>query len=312
MNHRNNFILLISVAVVSTACVKTEIVPEVLEPKLRVEPASVSLFVGQTRPLAATYTDAEGADQSDLIQWRTTDPSITSVNPAGLLSALMPGQAWAIATVPGGLSDSTLVTVVQSDNEVAKVVITTSQTVLVKGATLQLSATTFNGNNQEITGQTVTWTSSNSAILSVNADGLATALSAGTASVTASVAGVSSLPVTIQVTPIGGLSRSGTFSGNMGYSVSGAATLQQTGSTLKLIFGSNFQASNGPMLGVYLAKTASGGLNAQNSLKLANLIQNSGAQEYAVPAGVAITDYNFVVIYCIPFNVRFGTAQLSN
>lgn len=69
-------------------------------------------------------------------------------------------------------------------------------------------------------------------------------------------------------------------------------------------------SGNGPMLGVYLAKTASGALNSQNSLKLDNLKSNNGMQTYPVPAGVGLQDYGYVVIYCIPFNVRFGTAGL--
>ncbi|MBK7939053.1 MAG: DM13 domain-containing protein [Lewinellaceae bacterium] len=97
----------------------------------------------------------------------------------------------------------------------------------------------------------------------------------------------------------------------MGYSVKGTATLQQSGLNLTLQLGGDFAASNGPMLGVYLAKTASGGLNAQNSLQLALLSANAGAQEYSVPAGTWLHDYDYVVIYCIPFNVRFGTAKLN-
>lgn len=312
MNHRNNFFLLLTGAIVFGACVKTEIIPEVLEPTLRLEPSSVSLTVGQTRQLTGVYTNAQGEDQSNLIQWATTNPAIAAVNAAGLLSAKAAGQAWIVATVAGGFADSTLVTVVQNDNSVAKVVISTATSVLGIGATFQLAAKAYNTNNQEIPGQQLSWSSSNPLVLSVNPNGLVTGQSAGSAYVTAFAAGVNSLPLSIQVLPASGLSRSGTFSGNMGYSVSGTATLQQTGNGLQLILGSNFQASSGPQLGVFLAKTASGALNAQNSLKLANLIQNSGMQTYNVPAGVDLNDYDYIVIYCIPFTVRFGTAQLNN
>jgi hypothetical protein len=312
MNQRNSFFLMLLAVLALSACVKTEIIPETLEPKLGVLPASVSLTVSQTFQLTGTYTDEAGEDQSAQIQWNTADPSVASVSAGGLLTAKAPGQTWAVATASGGLADSTLVTVTSDPDAVAKVVITISQTVLTVGAMLQFSAKAYNNSDQELAGKIVTWASSNLNVLTVSASGLATGQTAGTASVTASVAGVKSLPSVIQVQPVGGSSRTGTFSGNMGYSVSGTATLQQTGNTLKLILNSNFQASNGPMLGVYLAKNASGALNSQNSLKLANLIQNSGTQEYNVPAGVGLNDYDYVVIYCIPFTVRFGTAQLNN
>lgn len=311
MNHRNKFLFFLT-ALVFSACVKTEIIPETLEPTLRVEPPSVSLAVGQTHQLTGTFTNEEGEDQSALIQWNTRVPDVATVTPGGLVTAVAPGQSWAVATTPGGLSDSTLVTVTDNSNAVAKVVITTTQATLEVGATLQLTAKAYNGNDEEIPAPVVIWGSSNTNVLTISASGIATGKNIGSVSIIASVAGVKSLPLVIQVTSSGGAARTGTFSGNMGYSVSGTATLQQTGSMLQLILGSNFQSSNGPQLGVYLAKTASGSLNSQNSLKLANLGSNSGMQTYNLPAGVGLNDYDYVVIYCIPFTVRFGTAQLNN
>jgi len=294
------------------ACVKTEIVPEILEPKLTVTPASVSLTVAQTFALSATYTDEAAIDQSAQVQWRSSTSSIASVSSIGLVTAKTPGQIWAVALAPGGLADSVLVTVVQNETAVARVEVMAAQTVFNIGATLQFSAKAFNSNNQELGGQTVTWASTDNNVLGISANGLATALGTGTASVTASVAGVNSLPLAIQVVPTNGVSRTGVFVSSNGYSTKGGVTLQQTANGLTLIFGTDFNVSNGPQLGVYLARTASGGLNAQNSLKLGNLDKNDGAQQYAVPAGVGLQDYNYVVIYCIPFNVRFGTAELNN
>lgn len=299
-------------ALTLTACVKTEIVPETLEPQLRAEPASVSLTVGQTLQLSATYTDELGRDQSAQIQWNMATSAVASVSAGGLLTALTPGQAWAVALAPGGLADSTLVTVVQNENAVARVEISAAQTALNVEAALQFSAKAFNGKDVEVVGQATTWESTDPNVLTVNSDGLATGKNAGAASVTATIAGVKSLPYAVQVLPLGGASRMGTFVSSNGYSTKGTATLQQTAQALRLLLGSDFHASNGPKLGVYLAKTASGALNAQNSLSLGNLTQNDGAQEYAVPAGVSLQDYDYVVIYCIPFNVRFGSAKLGN
>ncbi|MCK6690920.1 MAG: DM13 domain-containing protein [Thermoanaerobaculia bacterium] len=292
------------------ACIKTEIIPEVLEPELSVSPAAVSLLPGGTATLNAVYTDSEGQPRPELIFYYSAGPAVAEVSSAGVVTAKAPGQTWIVATA-AGLADSVLVTVASDNNAVARVEITGAPASLNTGATVQLQARAYNMNNQELNGQTFTWASSNGAVLSVDANGKITGGNSGTAAITATAAGIQSLPVTIQVLPAGGLSRSGQFSGNSGYTVSGTATLQQTGNELTLTLGSNFSSGNGPMLGVYLAKNASGGLNTQNSLKLDNLKSNSGMQTYPVPAGVGLQDYDYVVIYCIPFNVRFGTAKLD-
>ncbi len=294
------------------ACVRTEIIPEVLEPKLVLDARTVALNVGESRQLPATYMDEMNADRSDLIRWESTDSTIATVSLTGLATGKAPGQAWAMATVPDNLIDSVLLTVIEDDNNaVARVTIQNAPSYLTIGSSVQLQAKVYNAANQELNGQQVSWSGSNAGVFQVSASGVVTGLSAGAGAVTASSAGISSLPVTIQVQPAGGLARSGQFSGNSGYSVSGTATLQQDGDNLALTLGSDFSSGNGPMLGVFLAKTAAGGLSSQNSLKLGDLQKNTGMQVYSVPAGVKLNDYDYVVIYCIPFNVRFGTAKLN-
>lgn len=272
----------------------------------------LSLQVGENVQLNAVYTNNQGENQSAIITWKSRAPGIVSVSSGGLLSGLAGGQAWVIATAPGNLQDSVLVTVVANPNAVARVEVLNAPSTLDINASATLQAKAYNAANAELSGLVFSWHSSDTDILQVDATGNLTGLAAGTAAVRAETAGISSLPVSIQVLPTGGQSRSGQFSGNSGYTVKGTATLEQNGNTLRLVLQSDFMASNGPMLGVYLAGTESGGLSAQNSVSLGNLQANSGMQEYTVPAGVTLQTYNYVVIYCIPFNVRFGTAQLNN
>jgi hypothetical protein len=305
-------ILVILLLTVFTACVETEIVPEVLEPTLVLNPKSVSLTVQQTAVIQATFTDETGTDRSNELQWRSANPSVASISNGGIVNALAPGQSWIVVSTPGSLRDSTLVTVVSNPNQVAKVEITAPQNTLTTGSTLQFSAQIRNAAGQNLSGKTITWVSSNPTILSINATGLATANAAGTAQITANAEGISSLPIAIAVTSsTGGAKRSGTFRGNSSYNVSGTAILQQTGNTLKLLFEDNFRSSNGPQLGVFLAKNAPGVLTASNSVNLGALKSTSGRQEYTVPEGVKLSDYDFAVVYCIPFNVAFGFTKLE-
>ena len=60
-----------------------------------------------------------------------------------------------------------------------------SHTLEAIGATVQLTATVKDQNNNTMTGQTVTWTTGNGAVATVNAQGLVTAVSNGSAQITA-------------------------------------------------------------------------------------------------------------------------------
>jgi Electron transfer DM13/Bacterial Ig-like domain (group 2) len=308
------FVAITAFLAAMTACVKTEIIPETLQPKLDITVASLTLTVGQKTQVTAQYTDDQGKSRSELMQWRSSAPAIAAVSTSGEVTATRQGQAWIVASVPNVTADSVLVTVITDPNAIARVEVSATTSTLAVGSTLQLSAKAYNASNQPLAQQpAIVWESSATDVVSVNAAGLATGLRAGTAGITAFAGGLKSVPLTIQVTaPTENRARQGTFSGNMGYSVAGTATLRQNGNTLTLSFGTDFRTSSGPGLSIYLAKNASGALNSQNSVNLGTLKGTSGAQEYSVPANVKITDFDYAVVYCVPFNVRFGTAALSN
>lgn len=78
------------------------------------------------------------------------------------------------------------------------------------GATVQLAATVLDQNNNPMTGQTVTWTSNNTAVATVSGNGLVTAVSNGTSQITASAGNASGtanitvaepVPTRITITP---------------------------------------------------------------------------------------------------------------
>jgi hypothetical protein len=70
----------------------------------------------------------------------------------------------------------------------------------------------------------------------------------------------------------------------------------------------NLRVTNGPDLYVYLAtdKTTSDFVN------VGKLKANNGNQNYDIPAGTDLTKYDTVLIWCRPFSVLFGSAELSS
>lgn len=110
---------------------------------------------------------------------------------------------------------------------------------------------------------------------------------------------------------VGPISR-GTFGGLSGYQVTGEATVQrQADGSFKLLFSSSFSASNGPALVVVMSDRATLGTiqPAQGDVRVAELKSNSGAQSYDLSAAAA--SRGFVWIFCEPFGVDFGKAELK-
>lgn len=86
---------------------------------------------------------------------------------------------------------------------VATVTVSPTTLMLHVGETQQLSAVAKDAAGNTLSGQSVTWTSSAPTVLSVDANGLASALASGSADVTATAGGVTSAAVPATVLPVG-------------------------------------------------------------------------------------------------------------
>lgn len=76
----------------------------------------------------------------------------------------------------------------------------------------------------------------------------------------------------------------------------------------------NFEVTNGPDLHVILAKHPNPASRAdigEDYVDLGSLKGNVGSQNYQIPADIDLSQYQSVVIYCMPFHVVFSTATLG-
>ena len=69
----------------------------------------------------------------------------------------------------------------------------------------------------------------------------------------------------------------------------------------------NLHVTNGPDLYVYLATDKS----ASDFVSLGKLKANNGNQNYDIPSETDLTRHNTVLIWCRPFSVLFGSAELA-
>ena len=98
--------------------------------------------------------------------------------------------------------------------------------------------------------------------------------------------------------------KSGTFEGLAGHDAKGIAKIIQTNDMTFLRF-EDFQVTNGPDLRVYI--TSDG--DVKNGIHLEKLKGSKGSQNYSLD-DVDVGIYDVVVIYCQPFGVYFGQAEL--
>jgi hypothetical protein len=81
-------------------------------------------------------------------------------------------------------------------------------------------------------------------------------------------------------------------------------SLQDGSNILRL---ENLQVTNGPDLYVYLATDKS----ASDFVSLGKLKANNGNQNYNIPSQTDLTKYDTALIWCRPFSVLFGSAELA-
>jgi hypothetical protein len=96
---------------------------------------------------------------------------------------------------------------------------------------------------------------------------------------------------------------------------SGQALVYQLSDGSRILRLQDFEVDNGPELHVYLVPndpvTTSIGVDIPGSVDLGHLKGNIGDQNYEIPAGLDLSQFKSVVIWCQPFKVTFIAAPLA-
>ncbi len=175
-----------------------------------VSPTSASVQVGATTPLSATVKDQNGNPMTgQTVSWSSDKTGIATVNSSGVVSGVAAGSATITATSSGKSGTATItVTAAPPPVPVVTTVTVSPGTVSVQvGSTSNLTATVKDQNGNTMSGQTVTWSSDNTNIATVNSSGVVTGVAAGSATITATSSGksgTSAATVTAPPPPGGG------------------------------------------------------------------------------------------------------------
>ncbi len=167
---------------------------------IAVLPANPSIPVNTTQQLAATgsYSDGSSRDLTNLVTWSSSTIANATVDAAGLVSGVAAGTATITATL-GSVSKATSVTVTAPT--ITSISVTPDDLTLAIGIDQQFTASAnySDGSSQDLVGG-VSWTSSTTSVATIDNNGLAAILAAGTTTITATV-GAFTDSTTITVVP---------------------------------------------------------------------------------------------------------------
>ncbi len=280
---------------------------------------SDTLAVGQSSRFRAQYVDIRGNSEvnSNDVVWSTNQPNVVNVSTNGTIRGMNAGTAMIYCR---GISqiDSVRVRVIPNTEILVRTIdITSSVEELEEDAQFLFRATVFDENGQIVEGDSPSWSSTNENVAIVNPQGLVRALSVGTTQITARLEDLEA-SMELRVIEIDDSSgnnlttqRSGTLAGRGGYDISGEFTLTSNpdGSLVLTLMNTSIDPSApGPYY--YLSnqeRNVTGGLNlgkADNSITTINVTDDFPAAK--------LTDYDFLIVWCDPFNVTLGSGQFED
>jgi len=193
----------------------------------------------------------------------------------------------------------------------AELRITTVLDTLAFDTEFQFEATFLNNVGEEEAAM-IEWMSDNEQVISINQEGLAMALSEGSATITAryiidaeeyidsvEVAVGASTVVTVQ-------SIESSIATTSSYVLEGDFSFTETADGVSIAFKENYEASQAlPGLFVYLSNNRN---SVASALEIGAVEVFSGSHTYDV-SNVDFSDYKYLVYFCKPFNVKVGDGE---
>jgi serine/threonine protein kinase/alpha-tubulin suppressor-like RCC1 family protein/uncharacterized protein YjdB len=156
---------------------------------IAVAPSPAGVAVGGSVQLSVTFKDASGTtlpSTGHAVTWTSSDDTMASVSPTGVVLARTAGIVTVTATSEG-LTGTGTVMITATALPVATVDVAPAAMNVSLGDTILLSVTPKDSRGNVLSGRTVTWTSSDRTIATVSAAGTVTAVRQGLVTISATV-----------------------------------------------------------------------------------------------------------------------------
>lgn len=172
--------------------------------KITVSPTNPTIAQTATQSFTAigTYSDNSTKNLNGSVTWSSSDPTVATIGSgSGVAQPLKAGTTNITATSGTITSTPSTLTVLPSTVTLTSLVVTPNNPTLARiGLTQQFKAVgTFSDNSQSDQTNSVTWNTGTPSVASINAQGLAQSLAAGTTQITATSGSITSNSTTLTV-----------------------------------------------------------------------------------------------------------------
>jgi uncharacterized protein YjdB len=144
-------------------------------------PPNISLAVGDTMRLTASVTDASGAPLARSPVWTSGDTAIATVNADALVTAVGPGATTITGEIDGLTARVNVAVILPGPT----VVVQPADIMVLVGGTVDFTAQALEPSGQRSGDQTITWSSSDPAVVEIDANGHAVGRAEGRVSIIA-------------------------------------------------------------------------------------------------------------------------------
>ena len=157
---------------------ETRVIPKLVRASaIELSESEKTVFVGDTFTITATVKPEDAFNRT--VTWSSSDPSIATVDENGTVTAIAKGEAIITAESADGVKAECKVTV---EKKVAAIELSESEKTVFVGDTFTITATV---KPEDAFNRTVTWSSSDPSIATVDENGTVTAIAEGEAIITA-------------------------------------------------------------------------------------------------------------------------------
>lgn len=190
--------LVLTGALILAACTPAAPKPEVAS--IVLTPDAPKITVGGTQPFTAVAKDKDGKTISGVsFTYTSSDTSKATINGAGVATGVAVGTS--NITAKAGSKTSNAVTLTVEASPVTSIQVSAPAATVEEGKTLAFTAVSKDKDGQVVADANVQWISDNAAVATVDANGLLTAVKAGTVNISAKLGDVTSNTVAVTVTP---------------------------------------------------------------------------------------------------------------